>query len=254
LEFIRKLEKENLVQARKTERGYLVEMLEAEGSKEAPPETVEPASEAISQPAVPAAPAAVAELAPSPSLEVAPESGLNAEETLALLKRALSSLTEKGPSRPIYLRQVRQAMRNADARFDERQAGFRGLLDLLHQAQREGWLRLHRDRKGVWRVFTTSMEAVPTPVTPEAVPELAIEPEVETAPPEADVLWEAVEIPEETTMIEPPETPPPPSEPPAPEEPAPEKRPRKVRPAKRPPRRSQHKATSRRKPKETVQS
>jgi uncharacterized LabA/DUF88 family protein len=253
LEFIRKLEKENLVQARKTERGYLVEMLEAEGSKEAPPETVEPASETISQPAVPAAPAAVAELAPSPSLEVVPESGLNAEEALALLKRALSSLTEKGPSRPIYLRQVRQAMRNADARFDERQAGFRGLLDLLHQAQREGWLRLHRDRKGVWRVFTTSMEAAPTPVTPEAVPELAIEPDVETAPPEADVLWEAVEIPEETTMIEPPETPPPPSEPPAPEELAPEKRPRKVRPAKRPPRKPQHKATSRRKPKETVE-
>ena len=253
LEFIRKLEKENLVQARKTERGYLVEMVEAEGSKEAPPETLEPASETISEPAAPAAPAAPAELAPSPSLEVVPESALNAEETLALLKRALSLLTEKGPSRPIYLRQVRQAMRNADARFDERQAGFRGLLDLLHQAQREGWLRLHRDRKGVWRVFTTLMEATPTTVTPEVVPELATEPDTETAPPEADVLWEAVEVPEETTLIEPPETAPPPSEPAAPEEPAPEKRTRKVRPAKRSPRRPQHKATSRRKPKETAE-
>ena len=47
LEFIRKLEKDNLVQARKTDRGYLVEIAEAEGSKEPPPETVEPARETI---------------------------------------------------------------------------------------------------------------------------------------------------------------------------------------------------------------
>jgi len=246
LEFIRKLEKDNLVQARKTERGYLVEMVEAEGSKEAPPETVEPASETIPEPTVPV------ELAPAPSPEGVPEPGLTAEETLALLKKALSSLTEKGPSRPIYLRQVRQAMRSADGRFDERQAGFRGLLDLLHQAQREGWLRLHRDRKGIWRIFTTSMEAVPTPVVPEAVPELAVVAETETAPPETDVLWEVAEIPEETPVIEAPEAAPPPSEPPPPVEAVPEKKTRKPRAAKRSPRRSEHKATSRRKPKETA--
>ena len=44
-------------------------------------------------------------------------------------------------------------MRAVDARYDERQGGFRGMLDLLHQAQREGLLRLHRDRKGTWRAF-----------------------------------------------------------------------------------------------------
>jgi hypothetical protein len=250
LEFIRKLEKENLVQARKTERGYLVEIVEAESSKEPTPETVEPAGETIPESAAPAAPA---ELAPSPSPEGAPESGLNAEETLALLKKALSSLTEKAPSRPVYLRQVRQAMRSTDGRFDERRAGFRGLLDLLHQAQREGWLRLHRDRKGIWRIFPTSTEAVPTPVTAEAVPGLAVVAETETAPPETDVLWEAVEIPEETTVMEVLEAAPPPSEPPAPAEAAPEKRTRKPGLAKRSPRRAQHKASSRRKSKETAE-
>ena len=251
LEFIRKLEKEKLVQARKTERGYLVEMVEAEGSREPAPEPVEPPSETIPESA---APTASAEFVPSPSPEGVPESGLNAEETLAVLKKALSSLTEKGPSRPIYLRQVRQAMRSADGRFDERQAGFRGLLDLLHQAQREGWLRLHRDRKGVWRVFPTSTEAVPTPVAPEAVPELATVTDIEPAPPETDVLWEAVEIPEETTMIEPPEAAPPPSEPPAPAEAVPAKRVRRPRLAKRSPRKPQQKATSRRKLKENAES
>jgi hypothetical protein len=251
LEFIRKLEKDNLVQARKTDRGYLVEIVEAEGSKEPLPEAVEPASEAFVEPAAPAAPA---ELAPPPTPEAAPEPGLNAEETLALLKKALSLLMEKGPSRPIYLRQVRQAMRSADGRFDERQAGFRGLLDLLHQAQREGWLRLHRDRKGIWRIFSTSTEAVPAPVVPEAVPEPAVVADTETAPPETDVVWEAMETPEETTVLEAPQAEPPPSEPPAaPVEAAPEKRARKAHAAKRSPRRPQRKASSRRKPKETTE-
>jgi hypothetical protein len=248
LEFIRKLEKDNLVQARKTDRGYLVEMVEAESPKEPPPETLEPASETVPEPAAPA------ELVPSPSLESAPESGLNAEETFALLKKALSSLAEKGPSRPIYLRQVRQAMRSADGRFDERQAGFRGLLDLLHQAQREGWLRLHRDRKGIWRIFPTSAEAVPTPVAPEAVPELAVVADTETAPPETDVFWEGVESPDEITVLEPPQAAPSPSEQPAPVEAAPEKKARKLRAAKRSPRRPRHRATSRRKPKEATES
>jgi uncharacterized LabA/DUF88 family protein len=252
LEFIRKLEKENLVQARKTDRGYLVEIMEAEGPREPLPEAVEPASETVVEPAAPA------ELAPSPSPEAAPEPGLDAEETYALLKRAISTLMEKGPSRPIYLRQVRQAMRSADGRFDERQAGFRGLLDLLHQAQREGWLRLHRDRKGIWRIFSTSPEAVPAPVAPEAVLEAVPEPEVvadtEIAPPETDVLWETVESPDETIALEPPQAEPPPSEPPAaPVEAAPEKRVRKAHAARRSPRRAQRKATSRRKPKETAE-
>ena len=250
LEFIRKLEKDNLVQARKTDRGYLVEIVEVEGSKEPLPEAVEPASETFVEPAAPAAPA---ELAPPPSPEAAPEPGLNAEETLALLKKALSLLMEKGPSRPIYLRQVRQAMRSADGRFDERQAGFRGLLDLLHQAQREGWLRLHRDRKGIWRIFSTSTEAVPAPVVPEAVPEPAVVADTETAPPETDVVWEAMETPEETTVLEAPQAAPLPSEQPVPVEAAPEKKVRKAPPGKRSPRRPQRKATSRRKPKETTE-
>ena len=114
-------------------------------------------------------------------------------------------------------------MRSAEPRFDERQAGFRGLLDLLHQAQREGWLRLHRDRKGIWRIFATTAESSRPPVAPEAVPatpseafaepftetfpeafpEPAVVPEAEAAPPETDVLWEAVESPDETIVFEP---------------------------------------------------
>jgi uncharacterized LabA/DUF88 family protein len=248
LEFIRKLEKDNLVQARKTDRGYLVEMVEAEGSKEAPAESAEASSETPPEPAAPA------ELPASPPPEAVPGSSLSAEEALALMKKALSSFTEKGPSRPIYLRQIRQAMRSADGRFDERQAGFRGLLDLLHQAQREGWLRLHRDRKGIWRIFPTAMEAVPTPAAPEVLPELEAVVDTETAPPETDVFWEAAEGPDETTTSEAaPAAPPPGEEPPVMEELS-DKRARKPRPVKRSPRKASRKAIARRKPKETAEA
>ena len=265
LEFIRKLEKDNLVQARKTDRGYLVEMIEGEGSREPQPEAAEPASDAALEPVA-------VELTPSPApaQEAAPEPGLNAEETFALLKKALATLVEKAPSRPIYLRQLRQAMRSTDARFDERQAGFRGLLDLLHQAQREGWLRLHRDRKGIWRIFSTSAEAAPAPAAPEALPETEtlpetfpeavqetfpepmVVPDTETASPETDVLWETMESPEEPIVIEPPQVEPaPPVEAPPPVEEV--RKARKAHPAKRSPKRPQRKGTARRKAKETTQ-
>jgi len=248
LEFIRKLEKDNLVQARKTDRGYLVEMVEAESSKEAPPEGVEASGETLPEPPAPA------ELPPSPPPEAAPESGLSAEEALGLMRKAFSSLTEKGPSRPIYLRQIRQAMRSADGRFDERQAGFRGLLDLLHQAQREGWLRLHRDRKGIWRIFPTTTEAVPTPAAPETLPGVEAIPDTETAPPETDVFWEAVESLEETATSEAAPAAPAASEEQPPMEASPEKKARKPRPpGKRSPRRAPRKATARRKPKESAE-
>jgi uncharacterized LabA/DUF88 family protein len=245
LEFIQKLEKGGFVLLRKTERGYLVEIVEAEGAKE--PEIAEPAGE--TSPA-PEAPAEIPLPPPSTLPEATPEPALSAEEALGLLKKALSSLTEKAPSRPIYLRQVRQALRSADVRFDERQSGFRGLLDLLHQAQREGWVRLHRDRKGIWRIFPVSTTTVPAPVAAEAVPELAVTAEVETAPPEADVFWDAVASPEATVVSEVVEAEPPPIEEPAPVEAAQEKKIRKTRSAKPSSRRGRRKPASKRKQKE----
>ncbi len=240
-------------------------MIEGDGAKEAPAEPAEPAGELAQEPAAPA------EVAPPPPPEAIPEPALTADEIFALLKRALATLMEKAPSRPIYLRQVRQAMRSADTRFDERQAGFRGLLDLLHQAQREGWLRLHRDRKGIWRIFATKAETTRPPVAPETVsatppeafvepfaetfpeafPEPAVVPEAELAAPETDVIWEAVEGPDETIVPESPEAAPPAAELPAePVEAVPEKKPRKTHGAKRVAKKNPRKAGSRRKPKE----
>jgi uncharacterized LabA/DUF88 family protein len=52
---------------------------------------------------------------------------------------------------PMYLRNVKQILRAAT--FDERRYGFGGLLDLLRACQREGMLRLERDRRGGLRVL-----------------------------------------------------------------------------------------------------
>ena len=51
----------------------------------------------------------------------------------------------------MYLRNVKQILRAGS--FDERRYGFGGLLDLLKACQREGLVRVERDRRGGLRVF-----------------------------------------------------------------------------------------------------
>jgi uncharacterized LabA/DUF88 family protein len=54
---------------------------------------------------------------------------------------------------PMYLRNVRQVLRQANGGFDERRYGFGGLMDLLKACQREGIVRIERDHRGGLRVF-----------------------------------------------------------------------------------------------------
>jgi uncharacterized LabA/DUF88 family protein len=60
---------------------------------------------------------------------------------------------------PLYLRNVKQAIRQTEASFDERAYGFGNLTDLLRAAHREGIVRVDRDRQGVIRVFQGSAAA-----------------------------------------------------------------------------------------------
>ena len=54
---------------------------------------------------------------------------------------------------PMYLRNVKQILRQAEGGFDERRYAFGGLMDLLKALQREGFVRIERDRRGGLRVF-----------------------------------------------------------------------------------------------------
>ncbi|PYR63739.1 MAG: hypothetical protein DMF91_02520 [Acidobacteria bacterium] len=65
---------------------------------------------------------------------------------------------------PMYLRNVKQILRAADAGFDERRYGFGGLMDLLRACQKEGLIRLERDRRGGLRVFQgAALQRAPAP-------------------------------------------------------------------------------------------
>jgi uncharacterized LabA/DUF88 family protein len=58
---------------------------------------------------------------------------------------------------PMYLRNVKQILRQSEGGFDERRYGFGGLMDLLKACQREGFVRVERDRRGGLRVFQGSL-------------------------------------------------------------------------------------------------
>ena len=64
---------------------------------------------------------------------------------------------------PLYLRNVKQIIRQTDSSFDERAYGFGNLTDLLRAAHREGIVRVDRDRQGVIRVFQGSAPIAPAP-------------------------------------------------------------------------------------------
>jgi uncharacterized LabA/DUF88 family protein len=54
---------------------------------------------------------------------------------------------------PMYLRNVKQVIRQQSPTFDERAYGFSSLVDLLRAAQKDGLVRVERDRQGVLRIF-----------------------------------------------------------------------------------------------------
>jgi len=70
---------------------------------------------------------------------------------------------------PMYVRNVKQIIRAADASFDERKYGFGGLMDLFRACQRDALIRMERDRRGGLRVFPgAALQRVATSNEPQA--------------------------------------------------------------------------------------
>ena len=92
---------------------------------------------------------------------------------------------------PMYLRNVKQILRQTEGGFDERRYGFGGLMDLLKGCQREGFVRVERDRRGGLRVFQGSaLQRVSAPLS-DSIGNVA-EP-VETQPGESFEMHEPAE-------------------------------------------------------------
>jgi uncharacterized LabA/DUF88 family protein len=80
--------------------------------------------------------------------------------------RRLFQSAQRPPRWPMYIRQLKQYLRAVDATFDERKYGFETLGDLMRACQRDGLLRIERDRQGGMRIF-------PGTLTPPAVGDAA---------------------------------------------------------------------------------
>jgi hypothetical protein len=103
-----------------------------------------------------------------PSVEPPPQAGDQAEG-VRLVGQILRNASNA--RWPMYLRNVKQILRATDGGFDERRYGFGGLMDLLRACQRDGLVRVERDRRGGLRVFPSQglqrAEAAPVAQVPD---------------------------------------------------------------------------------------
>jgi uncharacterized LabA/DUF88 family protein len=139
-DFAERLEKAGLVTLKVAGRNILVELKDDDHARPLP--TVEEA---------PAAASDTIESAGSfPASVNVPDPARQAEGVEAVRRLLTGSTALRFP---MYVRNVKQVLRQANGSFDERTYGFAGLMDLLRACQRDGVLRLERDRRGALRVF-----------------------------------------------------------------------------------------------------
>jgi len=153
-DFAEKLEKQGLVSLKHSGRSTLVELAgESDVDRAASEDAAPPSPVAVSRAA--GASTAVQEATqsavPDANESIGPANG-NLAEGVALVRSILADATVS-PRWPMYVRQFKQFIRSARADFDERRYG--SIVDLMRACQKDGFLRLERDRQGALRVFAT---------------------------------------------------------------------------------------------------
>jgi uncharacterized LabA/DUF88 family protein len=164
LDFVEKLSKAGLVNMKQAGRSVMVEL------SEKPSEYAEAAEAAEAQAEAVEARAAAAEASPIAAAR-APEGPAQIGDNAEGVRVAGEVMAAATSARwPMYLRNLKQILRTGG--FDERRFGFGGLMELLRACQKQGLIRLERDRRGGLRVFqgtALSRDAVPQPVAAEVV-------------------------------------------------------------------------------------
>ncbi|HUE87422.1 MAG TPA: NYN domain-containing protein [Vicinamibacterales bacterium] len=155
-DFAEKLEKRGLVTLKHSGRTTVVEL--ADGASLETPETIPPVQEASAFLPVDVSARAgalpIGRSAPTngdePAAPEEPVTELTLADGVTLVRQVLAEATTP-PRWPMYLRQMKQFIRNARPDFDERRYG--SLQDLLRACQKAGLVRLERDRQGGLRAF-----------------------------------------------------------------------------------------------------
>jgi hypothetical protein len=142
---------------------------------------------------------------PQPSSEpaarevAAPVNGNRAADGIREIRR-LFQTAQRQPRWPMYIRQLKQYLRAVDATFDERKYGFETLGDLMRACQRDGLLRIERDRQGGMRIFpgTLTPPAGQAPMADEGDAQEGQESDV----PESGAWAAPVETSSQTEVVE----------------------------------------------------
>ena len=191
LDFVEKLVQVRLVQLKHAGRSVMVEL--NDGFTEVA-DAADSAARTTSERGAPDLPSDVTEVSrpahePAAVAE-APRATEPAADGVKLVGQLLAAATNA--RWPMYVRNVKQLLRATDNTFDERRYGFTGLMDLLRACQREGLVRLERDRRGGLRVFQGA--PLPRAGGPPAAAEGAAQPEpIETAAGETIATRETAE-------------------------------------------------------------
>jgi uncharacterized LabA/DUF88 family protein len=154
-EFAQKLEKAGVLRVHQGKGGWLVGPPSGGGS--------EPAAAAADEPEPPAeAPRARgAERAASGAAQPEPARAAQARPAPPAIGQPADGVRELGlilaaatiRRWPLYLRNLKQVLKQASPEFDERAYGFANLSDLARAAHRAGIMRIERDRQGNIRMF-----------------------------------------------------------------------------------------------------
>jgi uncharacterized LabA/DUF88 family protein len=158
LDFAEKLAKEGVVTLKTAGRSVTVELNNGyAGDGESAPAASIPAATGLSS-------ATALPLAASPNGGQQPQTAVEPLGSQSDgVGRASKILAAAKTARwPMYLRNVKQILRQAEGGFDERRYNFGGLMDLLKALQREQFVRIERDRRGGLRVFQgAALQKVP---------------------------------------------------------------------------------------------
>jgi len=162
-DFIEKVAQTGTVTLRHAGRSLLVDLADTNGAGAEAPAERQPAerqpTERQPSPAAHAPTDGHEAAAPAAAAPAVPDAG-QAQQAVEYAQ-GLFARASQAPRWPMYVRQVKQYLRNVDEGFDERRFGFASIVDFLRACQRENLVRLERDRQGGLRVFAGSALAKP---------------------------------------------------------------------------------------------
>lgn len=169
-EFIQMMANAGNVRLKQVDRSLIVELQESQSGPAIPAPSEALEGEAEPPQAVRGESAAAIKAQARVQAKEAQSTPLQAAEAVLAVRQILEQTASKAHW-PMYLRTFKHLLRSGDPSFDERRFGISNIHDLARLAQREGLLRIERNRQGILRLFPGEH----TPQAAQAAPAAAEE-------------------------------------------------------------------------------